>query len=129
VALCPSCNAARSTLGKGQNPVPLRRHVNASLIAHIGKEANLLEQRQSGKLTADDATDTHLEYRDPSADSWRTDDLPRLRQVPLKEMAAVAGLSERRLRDIYTGIATPRQATKEHLRLVLSLRHREGEIE
>ncbi len=54
VALCPSCSAARSTLGKGQNPVPLRRHVNASLIAHIGKEANLLEQRQSGELTPAD---------------------------------------------------------------------------
>ena len=106
---------SRGTVGLLQ-----RRHVNAGHIAHIGKEANLLDQRETGELTADDASDTHLEYRDPSVDTWRTDDLPLLKRFPLKEMAAAAGLSERRLRDIYTGRATPRQSMKEHLRAVLA---------
>jgi len=97
-----------------------RRHVTAHTIAHIGKEANQLDQRETGELTGDGAAEILLDYRDPSADTWRTDDLPRLRQFPLKEMARLAGLSERRLRDIYTGRATPRQTTKERLRDVFA---------
>jgi hypothetical protein len=61
-----------------------------------------------------------LDYRDPSVDTWRADDLPRLTQFPVTEMAAAAGLSERRLRDIYAGRATPRQPTKQRLRGVLA---------
>jgi hypothetical protein len=105
--------------GRGTRGLLQRRHVNAGLIAHIGKEANLLEQRQSGELTADDANDAHLEYRDPSVDTWRTDDLPRLKQIPLKEMAALAGLSERRLRDIYAGRSTPRLKTRLRIQALL----------
>jgi hypothetical protein len=100
----------------------------AHTIAHIGKEANQLDQRESGELTSDAATDVLLDYRDPSVDTWRTDDLPRLRQTPLKETAAFAGISERRLRDIYAGHATPRQFTKKRLRGVLEGRPPENEV-
>jgi hypothetical protein len=98
----------------------LRRDFNASAIAHIGKEANQLDQRETGELTADAVAARLLDYRDPSADTWRNRDLPRLKQIPLNEIVAIAGLSERRLRNIYAGRATPRQTTKERLRNVLT---------
>jgi hypothetical protein len=85
------------------------------VIAHIGKEANQLDQRESGELTGDTASDTLLNYDDPSIDTWRTEDLPRLRQIPLAQAAAATGLSERRLRDIYAGRATPHKSTKDRL--------------
>jgi len=70
---------------------------------------------ETGELTGDAAADMLLNYRDPSVDTWRAEDLPRLIQFPIKEMAAVTGISERRLRDIYVGRATPRLTTKERL--------------
>ena len=71
-------------------------------------------------LTASAACDVLLDYRDPSVDTWRTDDLPRLKQIPLKVMAALTGLSERRLRDIYAGRSNPRNRTKDRLRSLLA---------
>ena len=66
------------------------------------------------------ATDLLLTYNDPASDPWILNDLPLLKQCRLQEMAALAGLSERRLRDIYAGRATPHQTTKERLLSVLS---------
>jgi hypothetical protein len=108
--------------GWGTHGLLQRRQVIAHSIAHIGKEANQLDQRETGELTSDAAADILLAYRDPAADTWRNEDLPRLKQFPLNEMAAAAGLSERRLRDIYTESATPRQTTKERLRAVLTMK-------
>lgn len=85
--------------------IKMLRHTG---VAHPGRSGH--------RLTGDATADLLLDYRDLSIDTWRSDDLPRLRQFPINEMATVAGLSERRLRDIYAGRATPRQATKEHLR-------------
>lgn len=96
-----------------------RRHITAGGIAHIGKEANHLDQRANGEVDADEATDLLLTYNDPANDTWLTEDQPRLNQLPLKQVAAATGLSERRLRDIYTGRATPRQTTKERLLSIL----------
>lgn len=104
-------HCARRTQGLLQ-----RRHVTAGTIGHIGKEANHLDRRATGEVTADGAADLLLTYDDPVNDPWRSQDLPRLKQLPLKQVAAVAGLSERRLRDIYSGHATPRQATQQLLR-------------
>ena len=106
---------ARGTVGLLQ-----KRQIKAHTIAHIGKEANQLDQRESGELTGDGAADMLLDYCDPAVDAWRTDDLPRLIQLPIKEMAAITGLSERRLRDIYAGRAKPHDATAERLRTVLA---------
>ena len=108
--------------GRGTQGLLQRRHVLAHAIAHIGKEANQLDQRESGELTTDAATDLLLDYRDPSVDTWGTDDLPRLKQIPLKEMAAVAGISERRLRDLYSGISKPRLRTRLQIQALLGER-------
>lgn len=113
--------------GRDTQGLRRRRHVVAHVIANIGKEANQLEQRENGELTVNAATDLLLDYRDPSVDTWRADDLPRLRQIPLKATAAAAGLSERRLRDIYAGRAAPRQASKERLRVFFRSATKENE--
>jgi hypothetical protein len=63
----------------------LRRHVNASVIAHIGKEANQLDQCETGQLTGDAAADILLACSDPSVDTWRNEDVPRLRQFPSRQ--------------------------------------------
>jgi hypothetical protein len=105
---------ARGTQGLLQ-----RRSITAGEIAHIGKEANNLDRRANGEVDADEATDLLLTYDDPVNDPWRSHDLARLRQFPLKQAAAATGLSERRLRDIYTGRAMPRQTTKERLRSIV----------
>jgi hypothetical protein len=102
---------ARSTQGLLQ-----RRHVTAGSIAHIGKEANHLDRRANGEVDGDEATDLLLTYNDPVNDPWRNQDVPRLKQLPVKQVAAIAGLSERRLRDIYAGRVMPRQSTKKRLR-------------
>jgi len=114
---------ARGTRGLLQ-----RRSITAGDIAHIGKEANHLDRRADGEVDADEATDLLLTYNDPANDPWRTHDLPRLRQLPLKQVAAATRLSERRLRDIYTGRANPRYATKDRLRIAFAEKnYREGE--
>jgi hypothetical protein len=108
-------SCARSTHGLLQ-----RRPITAGEIAHIGKEANHLDRRANAEVDADEATDLLLTYDDPANDPWTHRDLPRLKRLPPKQVAALAGLSERRLRDIYTGRATPRQTTMERLREVLA---------
>ena len=105
---------------RGTQGLLQRRHVTAGDIAHIGKEANHLDRRASGEVAADEATDLLLNYNDPANDPWTHDDLPRLRLIPLAQVAATTELSERRLRDLYTGRATPRQTTKERLHCILS---------
>ena len=59
-----------------------RRHVIAHVIAHIGKEANQLDQRESGELSSEAATDVLLDYRDPSVNTWRADPPPAERDPP-----------------------------------------------
>ena len=106
--------------GRGTEGLLQRRQVTAQVIANIGKEANRLDQRESGELTTDETEDLLLEYRDPTVDTWRNEVLPLLRQLPPKEVAVVTGLSERRLRDTYAGRSTPHRATQERLRRAIS---------
>jgi len=97
---------------RGTQGLLQRRHVTAGDIAHIGKEANHLDRRVNGEVDADEATDLLLTYDDPANDPWIHRDLPRLRLIPLAQVAAATGLSKRRLRDLYKGISTPRPKTR-----------------
>jgi hypothetical protein len=105
---------------RGTQGLLQRRPVTAGGIAHIGKEANHLDRRANGEVDADEATDLLLTYNDPANDPWRTRDLPRLRLIPIAQVAAVTGISPHQLRAVYAGRATPRQATKERLLSILS---------
>ncbi len=79
-------------------------------MARVGKEANKLEEVEVG-LEHDPET-VYTEYRHPERDSWRTQVLPILRQLPQAELAEAAGLSVRRLRDLLSGRAQPRPQTE-----------------
>jgi hypothetical protein len=75
-------------------------------LAHLGKEVNRLDKRERGEVDVDEAADLLLTYGDPANDRG-TNVLLRLGQFPLKQVAAMAGLSERRLRDIH-GTCNPK---------------------
>jgi hypothetical protein len=90
-----------------------RRPITAGKIVLIGKEANRLDERSSGELSADDL-DQHLTtYKDD--DEWKRFILPKLREIGAKAVGEGVGVSKRRARDWLTGKAIPHPATVEKL--------------
>lgn len=78
-------------------------------MAHVGKEANKLEEVEAG--FEHDPEVIYTEYGHPARDPWRSRVMPALREMPQRELAEVAGLSVRRLRDLLKGRAQPRRET------------------
>lgn len=83
-----------------------RRTMQETYVAHVGKEANKLDEVEAG--LEQDPEVIYTEYDHPRRDPWRTLVLPVLRQMPRAELAETAGLSVRRLRDVLTRKACPR---------------------
>jgi hypothetical protein len=92
--------------------------VKENSVAHVGKEANKLEEVEAG--LEHNADVIYTEYRHPARDPWRTQVLPVLRQMPQKELAEATGLSVRRLRDVLAEQAWPRRQTKSLLTRISS---------
>jgi hypothetical protein len=105
---------------RGTQGLLQRRPITAGEIAHIGKEANHLDRRATGEVDADEATDLLLIYDDPANDPWIQHELPRLRLIPVASVAAATGLSERRLRDLYSGISRPHLKTRLLIQALLA---------
>jgi len=80
--------------------------MTASLVLHIGKESNLLEQQEEGGLIAD-----------PQAVYLSEADYQGLREliarVSIPKLAAASGVSERMLRYIRDGSRRPSPATAQ----------------
>ena len=91
-----------------------RRPVIAGAIKHIGKEANHIEDREAGLIDAEEHAHHLVTYREPIRSSW-PETLAQLQRIPVKALAADAGISQRRLRDILTGRAVPRARTRSLL--------------
>jgi hypothetical protein len=91
-----------------------RRHVHADSYTHIGKEANRLDERETGQLTATDLDEHQQEYG-RSDDEWERAHLPRLRRIGSSRIRLQVEISDRRLRDILAGRATPRSALRRQL--------------
>jgi hypothetical protein len=91
-----------------------RRPVTAGTITLIGKESNGLEERSRGEATVDDLYLRMTTYDDH--DEWYRLVLPRLRPIGAKRLAQLLGMSERRVRDVLKGRASPH--AKHMLRLV-----------
>jgi hypothetical protein len=102
---------SRSTVG-----LLSRRPVEVSVIKLIGKESNHLEERAAGELTIDDLDLRLTTYEDH--DEWYRVILPRLRSIGASEVAAVAGMSERRAREVLAGRAFPHAS---HRRLMFQI--------
>jgi hypothetical protein len=83
-----------------------RRPITASLVIHIGKETNLLEQQQEGVLEVD-----------PQAVYLSEADYQGLRQligrVSIPKLAVTSGVSERMLQYLRDGYRRPSPATVE----------------
>jgi hypothetical protein len=83
-----------------------RRPVTASLVLHIGKETNLLEQQQEGVLEID-PQEVYLS----EADYQRLQEL--IGQVSIPKLAAASGVSERMLRYLRDGSRRPSPAVAQ----------------
>ena len=77
------------------------------------KESNRLEEAEAG--LGRDPDKRYTEYADPWRDAWRTLVLPMLRQMLGKELAAATGLSERAIKALRNGRASPRPGNREVL--------------
>lgn len=87
-----------------------RRHVHATSVEPLGKEANLLNRRVEGTGTRDELQQIYT-------DNALTDlEIEQLFTQPRPRIAATAGISERALRDILSRRARPRPAVAEALR-------------
>src|SRR5262249_30495114 len=87
-----------------------RQTVRTASLGHLGKEANKLEEVETG--LEHDPDEVYTAYADPRRDPWRALVLPVLRRIPSPELAASVGMSERRLRDVLTGRARPHPDTR-----------------
>jgi hypothetical protein len=78
-----------------------RRPIKVAAIHHIGKESNRIEEAISGLVTSLD--DVLTEYTDPEHDSYAQLAAPILREVPVAEVAAHAGVTQRTVRRARAG--------------------------
>jgi hypothetical protein len=68
-----------------------RRHVRIGGYAFIGKESNLLEDAEVGRVHGRQRT--YTEYPDSRRDEWTTKILPVLKEMRVSEIVAKSGLS------------------------------------
>jgi hypothetical protein len=82
-----------------------RREFTVGKIVLIGKESNRLEERSRGEITVDDLDERITTYEDH--DEWYRVVVPTLQLLGVRAVAEVTGVSERRVRDWFTGEAKP----------------------
>ena len=87
--------------------------MTAGTITLIGKESNRVEERSRGEFTVEEVDELVTTCEDN--DEWYRMVLPRLRELGTSKVAAVAGVSERRARDILEGRTLPHSIRRELL--------------
>lgn len=109
----------RTTVG------PLRRRfVKVLWYEHLGKEGNLLERRAEG---TNQIAELQQLYEDP--ETFVQEVVPLLCQIPDKELAAVAGVSRRTVREILAGRCFPRIELRRRLTLMTVREDRSRQID
>jgi hypothetical protein len=80
-----------------------RRHVRISTVHLIGKESNLLEEAEEGRVH--DPRSAYTEYPDArrEREAWLRDIAPKLKAMPLKEVQNRTGLSLAALKAVRAG--------------------------
>jgi hypothetical protein len=97
-----------------------RRHVQVDSITIIGKEGNDLDDRAAGLMPDPGEEPSVLVYQRSAQGALDASELDRLRQIGASRLAALTGMSERRLRDILQSKATnPHAATRRKLAAAL----------
>jgi hypothetical protein len=99
--------------GRGTVGLLRRRPVTVGTITLIGKESNRIEERSQGELTVDDVDELVTTYEDH--DEWYRIVLPRLRALGVSCVAVVAGMSERRARNVLAGRTLPHPTRRQLL--------------
>src|SRR5438874_1315760 len=99
------CASRRKPSGKQTVGVLQRRHVYMDQIRCIGKEANRLEEVESGMIHS--AQNVYTEYPDPQRDEWMTKIVPTLRRIPLSQIETLTHLSRRAIINARNGRTRP----------------------
>ena len=102
-------------MGCGRRTVGLlqRRAVQESYVAHVGKEANKLEEVEAG--LEHDPEIIYTEYRDPARDPWRSIVLPVLKQIPANQLAEATGLAVSTVKAARNGHTAPQGGNRQAL--------------
>jgi hypothetical protein len=90
-----------------------RRPVDALSVTHVGKEANLLEEVAAGLIGEEEQV--LAEYADLRRNEWQRLVLPVLRELPVRQAAEAAGLSERAVQELRSGRSQPRPQARLRL--------------
>lgn len=99
-----------------------RRHVVAASVGHIGKETNKLEDVQKGLMH--DWESVIASFTDPAYDAWTVVIRPQLAQLTSRQVARMAGVSERAARDLLAGRSRPAEKTFRRIQRGLERRRR-----
>lgn len=96
--------------GKHTRGLLSRQPVKAAAVHYIGKESNKIEEALSGLV--DDLDDVLTEYHNPAQNPFQRLVVPILRELPVAEVAAGAGVSARTVERARAGqpIGTTAQA-------------------
>jgi hypothetical protein len=108
-----SADAQGRACGRQTAGLLRRRVVQETYLAHIGKEANKLEEVEAGLER--DAEAIYAEYQRPHRDGGSAVILPLLRQQNLAALARASGVSERQLRSLVAGRCRPHVRTQTRI--------------
>jgi hypothetical protein len=90
-----------------------RRHVAATEIAYIGKEANRLQDVAAGLVH--DPAEILNTYNDPLLDPWRTLVTPTLKQFDTGQVAQLANVNRTTIQRYLKGTQYPRRGHRQTL--------------
>jgi hypothetical protein len=96
-----------------------RRAVHVTLIRHIGKESNRLEEVEEGLIG--DLDEVQIQYADPHAE-WEAI-VPMLREIGVSELARRTKISERTLRSNLNSGRVPHPKAR-HILMLVAAPHR-----
>lgn len=110
----PKCaDASGAACGKQTKGLLQRRAAHMAQLRYVGKESNKLEEMDAGLVH--DWDEVRNIYNDPEDAVWETEILPRLKEIPAKELAKAAGISVRAVKAIRNGHAVPQPKTRAAL--------------
>jgi hypothetical protein len=116
-----AADSSGAPAGRASRGLLQRRHVHASGVTIIGKEANDLDDRAAGVAPDLSAEPSLTVYRQRAGAALDPADLARLSNIGPTRLATLTGLSSRRIADILHGKATPRTATRLKLAYALEV--------
>lgn len=100
--------------GRGTVGLLQRRIVQETYLAHVGKEANKLEEVEAG--LEQDPEVIYTEYRRDRMFDWDVEILPVLKRLPAHYLASTTGSSVRTIKAIRNGHQRPRERFEAVLR-------------